>query len=348
MGDIIDIQELKQSIINEEKIELILQELNMHHIQDRGDYYSCGMPDGDRPNSTVIYKDSLHVDAYTRSIEDKYGSSDIISLVSYINKTYLSHSIKWICEICGFNYYGESEQIPELTKWIMEMSKPLKTSDDEIEYLKPLNKDVLKYFGKYSNELFKKDGISSQTMIEFELGYDLKTHRITIPIRDEIGTLVGVKGRLFKEVVDDWEQKYIYLFPCAKSKILYGLDKTYGYIKKFGEVIVVESEKGVLQLWSNGIRNAVAIGGHKLSKSQVQKLTHLNVDIVLAFDEGADIGENGEIDKTYYKKEFNKFLPQQSIYCIYDKDKNILNSKKSPTDDMKKWEILYLNKFKVR
>lgn len=343
-----DIQELKQLITTEEKIELILQELNMHSIRDCGDYYSCGMPNGDNKNSTIIYKNSLNVEAYTRNIVDTYGNSDIISLVSFVNKMYFSESIKWLCNICGYDYYGKSEQIPELTKWIIEMSKPLDGNDEYEENLKPLDEKVLRYFKKYSNEMFKRDGISSETMMEFEVGYDLLTHRITIPIRDELGTLVGVKGRLFKEKLEDWEQKYIYLFPCSKSKILYGLDKTYGYIKKAGEVILCESEKGVLQLWSHGIRNAVAIGGHILSKTQVQKLTHLGVDIIFAYDEGVEVGDDGEVDKNFYKKEFNKFLPQQSIYCVYDKNKNILNPKESPMDSMEKWEVLYSNRFKVR
>ena len=43
--------------------------------------------------------------------------------------------------------------------------------------------------------------ISYETQIEFEIGYDESTNRITIPIRDEISSLVGVKGRLLKEEI---------------------------------------------------------------------------------------------------------------------------------------------------
>lgn len=345
----IDIQELKQSIINENKIDLILEELNMHHIRDCGNYYSCGMPDGDNPSSTIIYKDNLYVDAHTRNIEDEYGISDIVSLVSFMNKSYITESVKWLCQVCGFDYYSQREEIPALTKWIIEMSKPSDNEDtDEVEHLTPINERVLNYFGKYSNILFKNDGITTDAMTEFELGYDLKTHRITIPIRDELGTLVGVKGRMFKEYVEIDDQKYIYLCPCAKSKILYGLDKTYGYIKKANEVIVFESEKSVMKAWSHGIKNTVAIGGHKLSKAQVQKLTHLGLNIVIAYDQGVELDGEGNIDKTFYNKEFDKFLPQQTLYCIYDKKGNILDKKESPIDNFEKWKVLYDKRIKVK
>ena len=63
----------------------------------------------------------------------------------------------------------------------------------------------------------------------FEIGYDLDSHRITFPVRDEIGTLVGVKGRALYEWQGD---KYIYLERCAKSHILYGLWQNFEDIKK--------------------------------------------------------------------------------------------------------------------
>lgn len=61
----------------------------------------------------------------------------------------------------------------------------------------------------------------------FEIGYDDVSNRITIPVRDEMGTLVGVKGRLFlkQEEMTEEEQrvKYIYLECCNRARLLYGL-----------------------------------------------------------------------------------------------------------------------------
>lgn len=344
----LDTLELKERIINDDKIIDILESLGMHHINPNNDkYISCGMPDGDNPKSTIVYKDNLFVDAYTRNIEDSYGNSDIISLVSFIKETYFSESLKWICDICGYDYYGKVEKKSRLATWLRDMSK-VSTEEDDDEKLEPIKEELLKYYNRYVTDFFKNDGISYRTQNEFELGYDLMNHMITIPIRDELNFLVGIKGRLYKKNVKQGESKYFYIQSCAKSKILFGLNKTKPYIKRKNEVIVVESEKAVMQLWDMGIKNSVAISGHKLSKTQVQKLTYLNVPIVLAFDQGAELGKDGKIDKKYYQNEFNKFLENQELYCMYDKSKNILNDKESPSDNPEKWAVLYENKFKVR
>lgn len=343
-----DAQELKEKIIFDEKIELILEELGMKYIKERDDYFSCAMPDGDNRTSTIVYKNSLHVDAYTRNILDQYGNSDIISLVTFIRGTYITESIKWLCDVCGYNFYKKNDIQSGALSWINSMWKVhLEGSHDEEEIVEPIDEKVLHYFGRYGNPMFYEDGINYETQWEFELGFDLMYHMITIPIRDEIGTLCGIKGRLYKEFIDSNESKYFYIQPCAKNSILYGLHKTKEYIKEKNEVIVVEGEKAVMQLWTMGIRNAVAIGGHQLSRVQIQKLTHLNVPIVIAYDEGVEIGKDGKVDKSFYRNEFNKFLDKQTVYCIYDRTKKILDEKESPSDNPDKWELLY-NKYKIK
>jgi len=345
-----DAQDLKERIINDDKIEDVLEALGMHSINsNHKKYITCGMPDGSRGNSTTIYKDNLDVEAYTRDIKDAYGNKDIIALAMFIKEFYFSQALKWICDVCGYNYYDQDNVTPALTKWINTMWKVTQEGEKDNEELEIVDESILSYFKRYGNTLFYEDGITYETQKEFELGYDFLYHMITIPIRDELGSLVGIKGRLNKTEVGDDESKYFYIHHCAKSKILYGLHKTLPYIKQRNEVIVVESEKAVMQLWSRGIKNAVAISGHMLSNAQVKKLTHLGVPIVIAYDEGAEIGKDGKVDKNYYRNEFDKFLEQQEVYCIYDKTKKLLKEKESPSDNHEKWIELYRNhKMKVR
>ena len=191
-----DAQDLKERIVVDDKIIDILEALGMHSMKGVKKYITCGMPDGDRHNSTTIYLDNLRVEAYTRNIKDAYGHSDIISLVSFINGTYISESIKWICDICGYDYYGQDQKKSRLAEWVRDMWKVAKeSSNEDDEKLKPIDEKILNYFGRYGNPLFLEDGISYETQWGFELGFDLKYHMVTIPIRDELGFLVGVKGR---------------------------------------------------------------------------------------------------------------------------------------------------------
>ena len=342
-----EVKDLFAKIIKNNDIEKILKNLGMHHIEEKDEYFTFGFPDGDAKKA-VVYKDNLWVNAYTRDISDKYGYTNIISLTSFIKKLYFSQSIKWICDTCSYNYYEEPKNKTEMIKFLdyiyEQKNGSNKSDEDEIINLKPINEDILQYYGIYANKLFKKDNIDLQTQIDFGFGYDLETHSITIPIRDELNTLVGVKARLYKtsEELEEWESKYFYIVPCAKSKILFGLNRTMPYIKREGFVVIVESEKGVAQLWSYGIRNSVSIGSHTISKYQAKKLTHLGVDLVLAYDKDV-MFKDGKFNKDFYEKECNKFIENQIIYCLVDED-GILGEKESPTDQKEKFRQLFENK----
>jgi len=343
-----EVKELFTKIIENNDTEKILKNLGMHHIEDKGEYFTCGFPNGDNTKSAVIYKDNLWVNAYTRDISDKCGYTNIISLVSFIKRLYFTKSMKWICDICLYNYYEEPKSKTEMIKFLDyiydQKNSSNKNEEDEVLNLKPVDESILEYYGNYANKLFLIDNIDLQTQIDFGFGYDLETHSITIPIRDELNTLVGVKARLYKtsEELEEWESKYFYLVPCAKSKILFGLNKTMPYIKREGCAIVVEAEKAVGQLWSYGIRNAVSIGSHTISKYQAKKLTHLGVDLVLAYDKDVMFKE-GVFNRDFYEKECNKFLENQTIYCLVDEN-SILNEKESPTDKKSNFEELLKNK----
>lgn len=343
--------ELKRYIYENGKIETVLEALGCHHIKSHNQqYYSCGMPDGDNTKSTIVYNDEwIGVQAYTRNIKDKFGNSDIISLVSFINsEENFSKCLKWICDCVGLDYYSdEIDDIPDSIKWSRWISKVVKDElSEEREYLKPISESVLTYYKPYLSKMFYEDGIYHEIQQEFEIGYDLLTHRITIPIRDELGTLVGVKGRAMFDFQGD---KYIYLEPCAKSHILYGLHNNYKDIKKQNQVIVVESEKSVMKLMGYGFFNAVAIGGHDISKIQVEKLIRLNVDeIVICYDEDVNRLNDGKISKKEYMKEVDKFILQQNVSLMIDVKGEILSKKESPADDRNKFIKLLENRVKIQ
>ena len=336
-----DSQNLKDRIIEENKIKDILLNLKMHSIKDRGDYYSCGMPDGDNKSSTIIYKDTLYVEAYTRDIKDEFGGSDIISLVMFIRKEYFTFAVRWICEICEFDYYERDYEKPQflsLLDEIYEMNSSGSCNEDDIP-LRPIDENILKYYPSVKSKMFKADGISYESQIEFEIGYDWMENRITIPIRDEHNVLVGIKGRLNYKPLS-FENKYIYIERCNKNAILYGLNKAYDEIKKTGIVYVAESEKSVMQAFSSGIKNVIAIGGKKLSQTQVKKLTHLGVEVCLCYDDKANVKPNGETDVNFYKKQKDMFIDSVKVTAIIDKNNEILGDKESPFDNMDMWEEL--------
>ena len=344
-----EISELKEYIYDNRKVEEILTELNCHSIKYHNgtkQYWSCAFPDGDNTKGLIVYDNEyLGVTSYTRQIENPYGGNiSIIDVVCFIEGLYLYKAIKWLCDLFGLDYYSNpSENLPESLQWTkMIIDMQSSKEDEKEEYLKPINEYILNYYKPYVNNVFKSDGISYEVQRDFEVGYDLYSNRYTMPIRDELGTLVGVKGRYFDKEVPDDEEKYIYLEPCAKTKVLYGLYKSLPFIKKQNKVIVIEAEKGVLKAWTDGIYYIVAIGGHDLSKTQVHKLTSLGVEeIILCYDQDVFRQEDGKLDMKGYEKEVNKFIPQQRVSVMIDKDNSILNIKESPIDDLEKFKKMY-------
>jgi DNA primase len=329
-----DIKLLKTYIFENNKIEDILQEIGCHSIKfhSSNGYWTCGNPDGDNRQAIIVYSnENLNCINYTRNIGTP---SDLLTLVCYNKQLSFFEGLKFVCGILGIDYYHNFEEdVPEslrITKLLYSMQQGNLDQEDD-RPLKPISEKILSYYYPCVNQMFADDGIDFKTQQIFELGYDQETNRITIPIRSEIGDLIGIKGRLFKKDISENEQKYLYIEPCARGKILYGLDKTYPYIKKTGKCFIGESEKFTQQLWSMGVYNSVATSGKKISVHQIEKLTRLNAELIFAFDK--------DVTKKEIEDIADRFVSGVLIWYLFD-DKNILDEKESPSDSWVKWQRL--------
>lgn len=325
-------------------IPTILENLGCHSIKDKGDYYQCANPDGDNKAAITVYcNNNLTTINYTRDIsKGKNNGTDIFSLVEFFEDVNFFKALNLICTWVGINYYYDFDaDLPEslrLTKLILEMQQGDSISNDDTA-LKPISENILGYYCNCVNQLFADDGIDYVTQQLFEVGYDESTNRITIPIRDEIGSLVGVKGRLLSKSISENELKYTYLEPCAKAKLLYGLPFTFESIRRNKLCYIVEAEKGVQQLWSYGYSNSVATCGKKISNTQIEKLTRLCVDLVFLFDKDVSRQELDEIA--------DRFIDGVNIYAAIDKQ-GILLEKESPTDNPEKLQSLLTSLIKIK
>lgn len=334
-----DTRELKNYIYENNYSEQILESVGCHHIKyhTTGGYWTACNPDGDNKNAVILYNDEFLVCLNkTRNMINTNRTTDIIDLVCYTQHLNFVQAINYICNEIGINYYHDfDEDMPESFR-ILDLLEHMSSGyiEDKKEPLKPISENILSYYKAYVNDLFLEDNIDYSTQKEFEIGFDPESNRYTIPIRSELGDLIGVKGRYFDRKVPDNENKYIYLEPCPKSRVLYGLYKTMPYILNTGRVYIFEAEKAVLQCWSYGYQNCVASGGKEMSQYQIDMLVRLGVDIVIAFDK--DVTKN-EIEGLSFK--FPESIP---LYYIYDED-NILDEKESPSDNPIKWKKLVEN-----
>ena len=114
--------------------------------------------------------------------------------------------------------------------------------------------------------------------------YDRFRNRITFPIRDQRGRVLGFGARALSA---DSKPKYLNspegeLY--RKSHTLYGIDRARGPIAKARRAIVVEGYTDVLALHQAGIEESVAIMGTAITPEQISMLAGLTESVVLALD----------------------------------------------------------------
>jgi DNA primase len=114
--------------------------------------------------------------------------------------------------------------------------------------------------------------------------YDRFRSRITFPIRDQRGRVLGFGARALSA---DSKPKYLNspegeLY--RKSHTLYGIDRARGPIAKARRAIVVEGYTDVLALQQAGVEETVAIMGTAITPEQLTMLAGLTEVVVLALD----------------------------------------------------------------
>ncbi len=122
------------------------------------------------------------------------------------------------------------------------------------------------------------------TATKNQRNYDLFKNRITFPIHDHRGQLVGFGAR----AADDSFPKYknsaespLY----SKSKILYNLNRAIPFIKNAkGLVYLVEGYMDAIALRKLGIENVIATCGTALTKEQAKLLSRFAKKVVIWYD----------------------------------------------------------------
>lgn len=123
-------------------------------------------------------------------------------------------------------------------------------------------------------------------------GYrDFFYDRITFPIRDPHGAVIGFSARKYKE--ETFGGKYINTAETAlfkKSRILYGLNYCRKRIAKERQVIIVEGQIDALRLIQLGFNFTVAAQGTAFGEGHAKELINLGVQTVYIAPDGDEAG----------------------------------------------------------
>lgn len=347
------IQELKEYIYKEGKIEFILESIGCHSIKyhQNKKYYSCAnIPnqDGDGDNKTAInvYNDeNLGCINYTRNIGKP---ADLITLVGYNMNLSFVESVKYLHKLLGLKYqYNSRQESKDKTDKIdpLEIFKKVKRKRNKVNIndIEIYDSSIIEEYEPVLHiDWVREDGITEFTRKKFNIGYSHKHKRIVIPVRywaGEEDDYIGIIGRTTVKSYDLLDiPKYYPLKAYQKSLNLYGLQENWKTIQEKRYCCVYESEKVVLKRHSRLDGTGVAVGSHNLSDEQVKILIGINCDIVVCYDK--------DVSLQHIRSECSKFYGIRNVYYIYDKY-DLMGKKDSP-GDMSNKIFNYLFKHKIK
>jgi DNA primase len=183
--------------------------------------------------------------------------------------------------------------IDELSKKKVKRQDPLRPLVLQNE---PLPEALLGIFDKCPLALVNEDGFDEELLHRLEIGFDDKHMRITFPLRDIDGTLVGISGRAVtdeqpKYKVYDREFKDFDLpqHKTYKSHLLWNGHLVFPqtYFAPASYVVLVEGFKACMRFLQAEVPSTVAMLGSFMSDVQRQLLERMASEVYIMLDDNA-------------------------------------------------------------
>jgi len=137
--------------------------------------------------------------------------------------------------------------------------------------------------------VLKKKGFSPKELSEAGLtnrfGGDIFRGRMTVPLMDPSGQVIGFTGRILRDEPNapkylNTPQTLLY----DKSRHVFGLSQAKEAIRKGDGSVLVEGNLDVVSSHQAGVKNVVATAGTALTEWQLKGLSRLSSNLKLAFD----------------------------------------------------------------
>lgn len=334
------IREYREQLSSED-IKTILRKFNVEPYSENESYIIYPTVDhnleGGSPKLYYYKKDRMF-----KSYTGDQGLFDIFQLIIDMHALRgVEISLRQSIAFCGLS---NSEAIEENKYYKVrnQLDYLYKFHDNEIEESKELKILPSGLLGRYiydtkGMETWKREGITEETLIKYNIKYDSVQNAIVIPYYTDDNKLVGVRGRFLnpnayaKYMPMKYGEK---ILSHPTSKIIYGLNINKEAIERTKMVVIFEGEKSVMKLDSIlGEKNiSVALSGRSFSQEHINLLLKYGVrDVILAFDR--DYKNKKEI-KEEIKDLTSKLMYAKNFFNIsLIIDENfVLEEKNSPID----------------
>jgi len=300
------------------EVETFLQELGLNNVQDEGTdvIYSCFSDKhirGDANPSGSMHKKTTAFQCWSCGMK-----GNAITFLAELENVSPIQAAIWIKERFNIGTVPKKETIVDNVKEILSKKKATKTPSYALSELDESEADrrMVDWFqlwedyenhssqltelpGTTWEDIFNKQNVPSslfymfnrgfkpETLTNWKIGWDKISERISIPVRNENGGLVGFKGRTIKKE----NPRYLVLGgieygfePYETKKVLFGLNE----VNKNEELIVREGELNVISLHEKGIKNSAGISGKVLTSEQAELCKKYCEKLILWFDDEED------------------------------------------------------------
>lgn len=241
------------------------------------------------------------------------AAGNVFTFVSDYENVSFIEAVKIVAEKCGLTFKGiKTKNIKveanKLEYEIMDLAlkfyqNNLNTKEGLLakNYLneRSLKEDAIKSFdlglaletnNTLANLLISK-GYDINTLINLglvnkkdEFINDIFKSRIMFPIHNLDGKCVGFTGRIYttSDQAKYMNSKESVIF--KKGSILFNYHRAKNEIKRKKEVIIVEGNMDAIRMYTNGIKNVIALMGTSLTDEQVSIIKNLRAKVILMFD----------------------------------------------------------------
>lgn len=226
----------------------------------------------DRVESIKFLKDYLNIE---EEKSEQGINQKIKTVLKLAHKYFSSHKLEALSYLCNQRGMDEIHARSIIEKYEIGFCP----ANSDLSHLGSLAKD--------QNVLIKSGIFSEKT------GFYKYKNRITIPIRNEYGSIISFTGR---DVTGGSVAKYMHgsvssLF--KKSSVAWNLHSVRKMIEEQDKIIVCEGQMDAISVTEAGVP-AVSIMGSKISEDQLKQIAKLTNNIYMLFDSDR-AGEEGLI-----------------------------------------------------
>ena len=279
-------------------------------LTQRGKNYFCVCPFHDDHSPSM----SLSTDKQIYKCFSCGATGNVFSFVAEYENVSFIEAVSIVANKCGmelsqatFNnnvsqVFKEEHEIMELSQKFFLNNLRTDAGKEATKYLndRGINDDIIKEFGiglsLDSNDslltLLNKKNYDTNKLVEIGLvnnvngkTYDMFSRRITFPLWDKDGNIVGFSARIYrgeKDVSKYMNSRESKIF--KKGETLYNYHNAKDAAKREKRIVVVEGFMDAIRVSLSGIKNVVALQGTAMTSDQITLLKKLRVKVILCLD----------------------------------------------------------------